>query len=90
MHPDFVTPHPGELGHTLRTPCFANAEYCRIHQTRVWGKYSDDPKGDAVQFPEAFFYLSSRAVDEVDNKRGWVEVTVYCGPGAWNPKRPPK
>jgi hypothetical protein len=87
-HPDFVTPHPGEPGHVYETPCFHNAWHCRIHQIRVWGKYSDDPAGDAVRFPEEFYYRSSRAVKEPSNPKGWVTMIVHCGPGAWNPKRP--
>src|SRR4051812_9763921 len=48
--------------------------FCRTHF------YYDFDAGYHLPFPNEWSYLSSL--------RGWMNVTVYCGPGAWFPKKP--
>lgn len=50
--------------------------WCKIHH------YWNFEVEDHVPFPARYNYHS--------NTHGWVNAEVWCGPGGWYPKRPPK
>ena len=59
--------------HTYEDRC--QRQWCRIHWTSVW--YASGSERE--KYPLAFNIKTS--------ERGWVEAWVYCGPGAYLPKR---
>ncbi len=59
------------MEHTAKTRC--NIKHCRIHW--VWSFKLKNH----IKFPENYLILSSR--------NGWQDIIVYCGPGAYFPKR---
>lgn len=48
--------------------------FCRVHF------YYDFDAGMHLPLPNSWRYFTSTL--------NWVHVTVYCGPGAWLPKKP--
>ncbi len=60
------------MPHTAKSHC--DKKHCKIHW--IWSFKLKNH----VKYPEQFNILSSRL--------GWLNVNVYCGPGAYLPKKP--
>lgn len=61
--------------HTYESTCPGWQHWCRIHRYPRWsgGELSHE------RYPDTFNILSSSF--------GWLNVIVYCGPGAFYPSR---
>lgn len=65
--------------HTLDTPCPQKWAWCRIHW---WPTFTRQASVIEVPYPLELNTRSSRTPS------GWAHVHVYCGPGAYLPKKP--